>query len=127
MATNRAGAPDGTGCSEGERTLGQESAKAVFRDLNRNLVDLLGPCPATVDGSWVVVRPSGPGVWTAALPDLTVEQALRMSTLVVGLGAQRGGPAQSVPTPPVAVHAFDTYFHVGATEPSSRVHVQVPR
>lgn len=107
----------------------QASARAVFRDLNRNLVDLLGPCPATTDGAWVVLRPSGPGVWVAGLPDLSVADALRVSTLVADLGAQRIGPAPASVTAPITVHPFDTYFDVAAAAaaPASRVHVEVPR
>lgn len=103
------------------------SARAVFRDLNRNLIDLLGPCPETVDGAWVTVRSGEDGALVAGLPELSSAAALRVSSVLAAIGTGRDAVS---PIPVQATsggHSFDTYFGLSAAQAPSRVHVEVPR
>jgi hypothetical protein len=111
----------------GNTAVRHAAAKAVLRDLNRNLTDLLGPCPSTVDGAWVVLRPGAAGTWVAGLPDLSVADALRISTVIASLDDVRSAPAPIPSSSPSVAHVFDTYFEIGSSVPVSRVHVEVPR
>jgi len=65
------------------------SVEPVARDLNRHLVDLLGPCPATTangeETSWVTIVEDATGNHLLQLPLLSVTEALRVSTALATL------------------------------------------
>lgn len=106
---------------------GEMAARAVCRDLNRNLTDVFGPCRSTRDGSWLVARCVAPGMWVAALAEMSVAEALRMSSVAADLAERVIGRAHSSGVPGAAAHVFDTYFDVGVAATASHVHVEVPR
>jgi hypothetical protein len=66
------------------------SVEPVARDLNRHLVDLLGPCPVVIAGetsecSWVTVIEDDNGNFLLQLPLLPVTESLRLSTALAEL------------------------------------------
>jgi hypothetical protein len=65
------------------------SVEPIARDLNRHLVDLLGPCPVvTAEGaqrSWVIIVEDDNGNHLLQLPLLSVTEALRLSTALAEL------------------------------------------
>jgi hypothetical protein len=65
------------------------SVEPIARDLNRHLVDLLGPCPAvTAEGvqrSWVIIVEDDNGNHLLQLPLLSVTETLRLSTALAEL------------------------------------------
>lgn len=66
------------------------SVEPIARDLNRHLIDLLGPCPVVVGtderaGAWVTIVDDGEGQSLIQLPPLPVAEALRLSTALAAL------------------------------------------
>jgi len=66
------------------------SVEPVARDLNRHLVDLLGPCPVlstgeTLESSWVTVVEDDNGNFLLQLPLLPITESLRLSTALYEL------------------------------------------
>lgn len=109
------------------RGAGRLQAEPVLRDLNRNLNDLLGSCPLTADGSWVVLRESTPGVWCLSFPDLPVAAALRLSTALAQIDERVGLAAVAKELPaPQRYDLCDILGTAPAVRPST-VHVEVPR
>lgn len=69
------------------------SVEPIARDLNRHLVDLLGPCPVVVSeealtGSWVTIVEDEEGNHFVQLPLLPVTEALRLSSALAALGRE---------------------------------------
>jgi|GEM_PF-1912554 len=69
------------------------SVEPIARDLNRHLVDLLGPCPVVVceegvAGSWVTIVEDQEGNHLVQLPLLPVTEALRLSSALVALARE---------------------------------------
>jgi hypothetical protein len=69
------------------------SVEPIARDLNRHLVDLLGPCPVVVSeeataGSWVTIVEDEEGNHLLQLPLLPVAEALRLSSALAALARE---------------------------------------
>jgi len=69
------------------------SVEPIARDLNRHLIDLLGPCPVVVSeegvaGSWVTIVEDQEGNHLVQLPLLPVTEALRLSSALAALARE---------------------------------------
>lgn len=69
------------------------SVEPIARDLNRHLIDLLGPCPVVVSeealaGSWVTIVEDEKGNHLVQLPLLPVTEALRLSSALAALARE---------------------------------------
>lgn len=64
-------------------------ARPIARDLNRQLTNLLGPCPVTVDGRWVrlVVSDNDPE-GEVVFAQLPVHEALRLATALARISEE---------------------------------------